>query len=303
MNKTSSRQCILVIDDTPVQLVVLGRILSSHYDVKIAKTGEEGLKLAKEHEIDLILLDLYMPDMSGFEVLSRLKNSDDTRHIPVILITSSASNEDEAAGLVFGAVDYIRKPFTEVVVKLRVEIQLRLIAQMKVIEILSLTDALTGTSNRRSFDQMVKSIWGIAKRTNDCFSMIMVDIDKFRDFNYKYGHLNGDIALKSVATTIRNSIRRESDSVYRWGGEEFMALLPGINLEGALSVAENIRQNVAATPVNLPNENTYITVSAGVGSIAPANLDFDPDFLNFSTEINRALYRAKESGRNIVKQI
>ena len=299
--KAGERQCVLIIDDTPVQLVVLGRILSSSYDVRMAKTGEEGLKLAKENNIDLILLDLYMPDMSGFEVLSQLKRSDKTRHIPVILITSSASNEDEAAGLVFGAVDYIRKPFTEVVVKLRVEIHLRLIAQMKLIENLSLTDALTGINNRRSFDQMAKLIWSHARRTKDCFSMIIIDIDNFKDFNQKYDHINGDNCLRTVADTISSTLTRESDNIFRWGGEEFIILMPGTNLEGARFMAENIRKEVAATQIHVGNKTTFVTVSAGVGTINPVNLDFEQDFINFFESVDKALYKAKDNGRNRVE--
>ena len=304
MNEDSPKRCILVIDDTPIQLVMLGRILSTKYNVKMAKTGEEGFKLAAEHDIDLILLDLYMPGMTGFEVLSRLKESDKTKHIPVILVTGSASNEDEAEGLTLGAVDYIRKPFTEIVVMLRVEVHLRLVAQMKMIESFSMTDGLTGINNRRSFEQTVKSIWSLSKRENNCIGMLMMDIDKFKNFNDKYGHLNGDICLKTVAAVIRDTIRRESDSVYRWGGEEFMVLLPGTNIEGTLQVAENIRKNVADAQINLDGEAAFVTISIGAGAIVPnIHMEFDKDFIKFLKDLDKALYRAKENGRNRIERI
>jgi len=294
---------ILIIDDTPMQLVELGRILSSRYEVKIAKSGEEGLKVLKEHHIDLILLDLIMPGMSGFEVLARLKESEETANIPVIFITGSALAEDEAKALSLGAVDYIHKPFVDIVVNLRVGIHLRLVEQMKFIENISLTDGLTEIGNRRSFDQAVKSEWNHAKRAKEHFSMLLLDIDKFKLFNDTYGHLNGDICLKTVASVIGDSLERGRDNVFRWGGEEFAVLLPCTQIEGAMMVAERIRKNVAAAPIRHRGETTFVTISLGVGSIVPADAGFEEAFAEFSACVDRALYRAKENGRNRVEQI
>jgi len=303
MGENNSKQCILIIDDDPMQLVILGHILFPQYDVKMAKSGEAGLKLAKKFSVDLILLDLVMQDMSGFEMLSRLKESDETKRIPVIFITGSVSNEDEAKGLALGAVDYIRKPFTDVIVSLRVKIHLQLISQMKIIENLSLTDGLTGINNRRSYDEMIKSTWSHSRRTGECFSVLMLDIDKFKQFNDKYGHLSGDICLKVVANTIKESIERGSDTVYRWGGEEFTVILPCTPIEGAMIIAERIRENIAATPINPGNETAFITVSIGAGSIAPVCSDSEETLADFSENIDKALYRAKQNGRNRVEKI
>ena len=303
MGGNTRKPCILIVDDVPLQLVVLGRILSSDYEVKIAKTGAEAIKIAREHKIELILLDLYMPDMSGFDVLKQFKQMEETKNIPVILITGSSSNEDEVEGLTNGAVDYIRKPFTEIVVKLRVEVHLRLVAQMKIIENLSLTDGLTGISNRRAFEQTSKSMWSIARREGDCFGMLMLDIDKFKNFNDKYGHMNGDICLRIVANTIKDTLKRESDSAFRWGGEEFMVLLSGTEIEGSINVAEKIRQNVAATPINLGEETTFVTISIGAGAICPTNMDYAEDFPIFSEKVNKALHLAKSNGRNRIEKI
>jgi len=303
MSDNAPRQCILVIDDDPAQLMLLGHILYPLYDVKMAKSGEAGLELAEKHNIDLILLDLVMQGMSGFEVLAQLKESDETKHIPVIFITGSDSNEDEAKGLALGAVDYIRKPFTEVVVSLRVKIHLQLIAQMRTIENLSLTDGLTGINNRRSFDQMIKSTWSYSKRANESFSVLMLDIDKFKQFNDKHGHLNGDTCLKTVAHTIRKSLERGSDEVYRWGGEEFAVVLPYTRLDGAMLIAERIRENIAATPIHVGEGTVFITVSIGVGSVAPTHMYTDEAFLNFCMGLDKALYRAKENGRNRVEKV
>ena len=298
-----TKHCVLIIDDTPIQLVELGRILSSRYDVKIAKSGEEGLKVLKEHHIDLILLDLVMPGMSGFEVLSLLKESEETAGIPVIFITGSALAEDEAKALSLGAVDYIHKPFVDIVVNLRVGIHLRLVEQMKFIENISLTDGLTEIGNRRSFDQAIKSEWNHAKRAKEHLGMLMLDIDKFKLFNDTYGHLNGDTCLKTVARVISDSLERGRDSVFRWGGEEFAVVLPCTHVEGAMKVAERIRENVSAEPIRHGDETTFVTISLGVGSVVPAGACFEEAFAEFSASVDRALYRAKENGRNRVEQI
>ena len=296
------RQIILIIDDSPSQLMSLGRILSQHYNIKMAKTGEEGLAIAAEG-VNLIILDLFMPILSGFDTLRLLKRSEETKNIPVIFITGSVSHDDEAQGLALGAVDFIRKPFAEIVVKLRVEIHLRLVSQMSFIESLSLTDGLTGISNRRSFDQTIKTAWGIAKRDKGCFSLLMLDIDKFKDFNQKYGHLNGDICLKTVAAAMKSSLQRISDSVHRWGGEEFIIILPNTDLKGALIVAERIRRNIEATSIILDSTITSVTASMGVGTIFPDEADYETSLMAFATRVNMALFKAKEGGRNRVEVV
>ena len=303
MNEENQKQCILVIDDDPMQLMILGHILSPHYDVKMTKSGEAGLKLAAKYNVDLILLDLVMQDMSGFDVLSLLKATEETKHIPVIFITGSVSNEDEAKGLALGAVDYIRKPFTEVVVGLRVKIHLQLITQMRTIENLSLTDGLTGIYNRRSFDQMIKSVWSHAKRADEFFSVLMLDIDKFKQFNDTHGHLNGDICLKTIATTIQKTLERKSDNVYRWGGEEFAVILPYTPIDGAMIIAERIREKLAATPIQIDNEVVFVTVSIGAASISPSTANSDTAFVDFFTNLDKALYVAKQNGRNRVERM
>jgi len=301
MNNAISKQCILIIDDKPAQIAALGHILVSRYDVKTATDREAGLKLARDCNIDLILLNPVMQEMSGFSLLSQLKSSQATNHIPVI-ITGSNSREEEARGLALGAADYLRKPYTDVEIILRVKIHLQLISQMRLIKNISLTDGLTGMNNRRSFDQAIRSIWSYARRVNDWFSLLIIDIDKFKNFNDKYGYLNGDTCLKVVANTIRQTLRRGSDVVYRWGDEEFSVILPGTNINGALFVAECIRKNTAAVPVQFNRETVFVTVSIGVASVSPSpHTDFDDGYSDFFKKVNKALYCAKENGRNRVE--
>ena len=304
-----NQKSVLVIDDTPMQLKVLSKILSPNYNAITAQSGEDGLKLANENNIDLILLDLNMPDLSGFEVLSKMKESEKTKNIPVIFITGSESSDDELEALSLGAVDFIRKPFVSAIISLRVGLHMKLIdqnmkliEQMRIIENQSLIDGLTGAKNRRCFDNVIKSEWSRALREKEWISMLFIDIDKFKVFNDTYGHLNGDICLKTIVDVIQHTVKRGGDYVFRWGGEEFAVLLPNTPIKGALTVAEEIRKAISITPIQLDGNNTNVTVSIGVGAIIPTHNDYTKDIETFCTNLDKALYQAKSNGRNRVEQ-
>jgi len=303
MDENQSKQRILLIDDSHLQVEALSNILSPQYTLKTANTGEDGLALIKKYNIDLIILDLFLPGMSGFEVLCHLKESEETKHIPVIFITSSNSDQDEIKGLALGAVDYVRKPFVDAAVKLRVDMHLKLTSQMKEIERLSLTDGLTGVNNRRSFEQAIKSEWGRAMRSKEWLGMLMIDVDNFKQLNDDYGHLSGDLCLKNIAYVLQKTIMRKTDFVFRFGGEEFAILMPGTSLEGVLTVAERIRKRVAEAPICWDNESVYVTVSIGAGAIIPSCRKGAESFEQFFAKLDKAMYRAKDKGRNRVETI
>ncbi|MCL2853429.1 MAG: diguanylate cyclase [Defluviitaleaceae bacterium] len=304
MNYNSSKQCILIIEDSPMQLKALENMLSPLYDILKATNGHDGVELAFQSNVDLILLDLILPCISGFEVLYKLKESELTKDIPVIFITGMDSSEDEANGLASGAVDYIRKPLVSAVVRLRVGIHLRLVSQMKTIENFSLTDGLTGIKNRRSFEKEIKAEWSRATRKQEMLSLLMLDVDYFKKFNDRHGHLHGDTCLKTVAAVMESTLMRGSDSVFRWGGEEFAILLPVTPIEGAIIVAEKTRKNIAAMPIHLTGETVFVTASIGVGTIAPnLRMDFTETFRDFHAQLDKALYRAKANGRNRIEAI
>ena len=285
---------ILIIEDTPIQIRILDRILSPVYQIRAATNGKKGIELALKYPIDLILLDILMDDMSGYEVLEVLKSSEKTCNIPVIFITSMDSSKDEVKGLSSGAVDYITKPFVDEVVRLRVDLHMQLIVQMEIIENQSLYDSLTGIRNRHSFNITMTEEWSNASETGQCISMIMIDIDKFKNFNDVYGHLCGDICLKIVAETMNSCIY--DGMLFRWGGEEFVVLLPGVSLDAAMGLAEKLLNEVSTTPIVLNDgTTTYVTISLGVGSIFPHDTDRPEEFC---TEVDKALYKAKENGRN-----
>ncbi|MDR0330778.1 MAG: diguanylate cyclase, partial [Chitinispirillales bacterium] len=232
------KNSILIVDDEKTNLMILTRILGEKYNIFAAKDGAYAIKKAAELKPDLIMLDIVMPGMSGYEVLAALKKQDATREIPVIFITGLTSAEEEEKALSLSAVDYINKPFRPNIVMLRVRNQIRNINQIRTIERLSMIDQLTEIANRRSFDNRLNQEWRRAIREKTPISLLMLDIDKFKTYNDTYGHLQGDIILRAVAKEIERSLKRPADFAARWGGEEFAALLGNTDAPGALKVAE-----------------------------------------------------------------
>jgi len=294
----SKNKKLLIVDDEKMNIINLALFLQSNYEILVAADGASALEIAEKQVPDLILLDIVMPDMNGFEVLTRLKNSPTTINIPVIFITGLDSAEDEEKGMSLGAVDYITKPFHKSVVRARINTQLKMSDYIHTIEKLCMMDALTGLSNRRGFDDRVSVEWGRAHREQTPLGLIIVDIDYFKKYNDKYGHPQGDILLKAVAGVLRNTVNRASDFTSRWGGEEFVVLLPDTDIKGAYNIAEQIRMNIKDTKVQFSDgTDTSVTVSLGVASIVPCDGDSIESFIN---QVDKLLYIAKENGRDRV---
>jgi diguanylate cyclase (GGDEF)-like protein len=287
---------VLITDDEKMNVTILGNILSPKYNLLISRNGSKALELAKEHKPDLILLDVLMPDMTGFEVIEQLKASDDTNKIPVIFITGLTSSENEEKGFFLGAVDYITKPFNEAIVKARVNTHIKIVDQMRTIEQLGLIDPLTRVSNRRGFENRAYTEWSNAHRERNPLSVLMMDIDKFKTYNDTYGHQQGDEALKAFAKTCVESLFRATDFAARWGGEEFIILLPHTDSSGAAEIAERVRKNIEETVISTEDGRvTKITVSIGINTAIPSA---ETVFNDLVKGADQALYKAKESGRN-----
>ena len=292
------KNSILIVDDEKANLMYLSNILNSDYSVYVTKFGEDAINKATELSPDLILLDILMPEMDGYEVLTKLKSSEATWNIPVIFVTGLGSVEDEEKGLSLGTADYITRPFSDAIVKLRVGNQIRIVNQMRTIEHLSMIDQLTRIANRRSFDQRLNAEWRRAIREKSQISVMMMDVDNFKTYNDTHGHQQGDTVLQAVADVVTQTLMRSSDFVARWGGEEFAILLPATHMEGALMVAEQIRVNVENTVIPCHDfTTTNVTVSIGVYSQFPTRKDLVD---NFISKADYALYTAKKTGKNKV---
>ena len=292
------KNSILIVDDEKANLLALNEILNKDHTIFMARDGHEAIERANESLPDLILLDIIMPGMDGYEVLSILKKSEKTKDIPVIFITGLGGSDDEIKGLTLGADDYIAKPFLEMIVKLRVKNLLKIGNQMRIIERLSMTDKLTELPNRRSFDKQLNAEWRRGIRDKLYTSLLMIDVDKFKVYNDTYGHQQGDVVLIIVAKTIAQTLKRVIDFPSRWGGEEFSVLLPSTDKDGANMIAEQIRSNVELLEVPYKdNIITKVTVSIGVNTQLPSMYDSIDEFV---ARADKALYRAKKEGRNRV---
>jgi len=286
---------ILIVDDTVENLDILAALLKE-YDIIDATSGEDALDILEEDDsIDLILLDIMMPEMDGFEVCQKIKQNPKTKDIPIIFITAKTDENSIEKAYDIGGADYVTKPFLPRELKARVKKELDMQSMMNELKILASTDSMTKLYNRRYFTKTSKHILDLAKRENQDISLIMLDIDKFKTINDTYGHDVGDEVIISLANELI-STQRSSDVVCRFGGEEFVILLPNTPIEGAVHTAENIRKNIENIILEINNKQISFTVSIGVSSIKQ-------DETNIEKALKRAdeaLYSAKENGRNKV---
>lgn len=300
MNLNEQRPTVLIIDDVPTNVQILAEALSPLYRIKVASSGTSALEIAqrKPHP-DIILLDVMMPEMDGFEVCRRLKSNNETSNIPVIFVTAKNTESDEELGLNLGAVDYITKPFSIPITKARIRNHLRLKHQADLLESLSMIDALTQIPNRRNFDATLLSEWKQAARNHSMLTVIIIDIDYFKQYNDHYGHGAGDVCLQMVASALSKDIIRPSDMVARYGGEEFIVILPETTEEEATLVAERLRTSVEnlAIPHEYSSTAPVVTISAGIASHRNQG---DNSIQNLIDAADKALYMAKASGRNQV---
>jgi len=290
---------ILIVDDERSNRKLLSELLSEEFDVVLAKNGSQVFQfLNGEQVIDLVLLDIMLPDMDGYEIIKRMKNNDNQKDIPVIFITVLDSAEDEEKAFQLGAVDFITKPFHPSIVKLRVKNQINLIEQKQMLEEMAGIDGLTGINNRRSFDTIYQKEWQKILRYKDPLSLIMIDVDFFKNYNDFYGHGAGDAVLKEIAKAIKNQLNRPEDIVARYGGEEFVVVLPRTEKNGAMQKAEKIRKAVESLAITHEKSDCADVVTISLGGVTHEKEDGNPEaFLKQSDEM---LYKAKSEGRNRV---
>jgi diguanylate cyclase (GGDEF)-like protein len=258
-----------------------------------ARDGNDALTIAEKHQPDLVLLDVMMPGMDGYEICRRLKASPNTREARVMFVTGADAESDEEKGLALGAIDYITKPFAPAIVRARVQNQLLLIHAYGELRRLAVTDPLTGVANRRRLMEVGASELARCGRAVETLSVLMIDIDHFKRVNDTWGHAAGDAVIQQIANIAAEKVR-VSDTVGRLGGEEFAIVLPTAALAGA---AERLRHVIETSPVGWQGSTIPVTVSIGV---AERNWVADADFSAILNRADIALYQAKESGRNRV---
>ena len=311
--ETPRRHRVLIVDDTPTNIEVLYKILHGEYDVFFAKNGPDGLKVVQRELPDLILLDVMMPGMDGYQVCTLLKANPLTASIPVIFITAMASEEDQTKGLDCGAIDYLTKPISPPIVRARVRNHLELKRSRDALEALGreLTgknlelkrlareDGLTGLANRRHFNEMLDAELKRALRSRQYLSLIMCDVDYFKRYNDHYGHPAGDSCLQSIGVTLLSTFMRGGDMAARYGGEEFAVILPETTPENARKLAERLRQRLVARAIPHAKSDALEVVSFSIGVVG-AQVIRGRDAEWFISAADRALYQSKENGRNRV---
>jgi diguanylate cyclase (GGDEF)-like protein len=293
-------QKILIVEDEPVSRQVLLHLLKPLTSI-MAKNGIEALDAIGREEIDLILLDIHMPIMGGFEVIERLKNDDKTKDIPIIVITVNHSTEDEIRALDLGAVDFITKPFNSVILQKRVRNQLRLKLKSDLLEKHASLDGLTNLLNRRMFDSDLESKWAEGRRLGVNVGLIIFDIDHFKQFNDNYGHSAGDEVLVRVSRALMSALQRQSDRVYRYGGEEFTLIQFDTDMKQLKQTAELLRHCIYDLAiVHEYSPHKKVSISVGVALIESTEGQSELSLLQAA---DKELYKAKEEGRNRVSTI
>ncbi len=283
---------VLIVDDASVNVRALQYILKDDYHIKTASGGLEALAcIAQEPNLDLILLDVSMPDIGGYDLCKRLKGDPKTADIPIIFLTGKDSSADEEHGLSLGAVDYITKPIRPLIVKARIKTHVTLKRQYDILRAMATRDALTGLHNRHYLSDALRAKVSKAIHTKRPLSLIIIDIDHFKRINDTYGHLVGDTVLTSVAKVVSETTGSD-DIAARFGGEEFVVVLDNCGVHDACVQAEKIRSVIE----NLHPEGIRVSASFGVVQLS--------NHLNRSSKLlkhaDKALYKAKETGRNKV---
>ena len=299
MKDNGQKQTILIVDDEPGNITILAELLSSEHDIRVATNSAKALEIAfSEEPPDLVLLDIVLPGVDGYEVCRKLKTDLRTQNIPVIFLTGKTGEDSELKGFEAGAVDYVTKPFSAVIVNARVKTHLELRKFRNILEEQSMRDGLTDIPNRRRYEEYLKSSWDMAWRASAPISIILIDIDKFKKFNDNYGHQAGDDCLRCIAQTLKQTLRRKHDFVARYGGDEFICILPATDLEGATMIAENLRKKIVDMRIShVHSESGIVTISLGLASTIPVKGVSNGDLVEAA---DGALYMSKKNGSNKV---
>ncbi|UDF33334.1 UNVERIFIED_ORG: diguanylate cyclase [Shinella sp. XGS7] len=288
---------LLLVDDQPLNIQALHQVFAADCRVFMATSGADALALAREQLPDLLLLDAQMPEMDGFEVCRRLKAEEALAHIPVIFVTAQQDAEAETRALEGGAVDFITKPYNPAVVRARVKTHLTLKLQSDLLRELAFVDGLTGLHNRRYFDERFEAEFQRARRNGTPLGVLLVDVDFFKRYNDHYGHLAGDDALRGVAVALRSALKRPGDLACRYGGEEFVLVMPDTELEGVQRVAAQLEAAVGA--LDTPHEDSdlsqrRLSISQGGVVCVPGARH---DCARLLAAADAQLYQAKAQGR------
>ncbi|MDO9103456.1 MAG: diguanylate cyclase [Methylovulum sp.] len=300
---TTTRAKILIVDDDITSVRMLDAILRDKYDLIVALNGEQALRRAMLAPPDIIILDIGLGDMDGYQVFQYLSGNEVTRDIPVIFVTAATGEAEEKKGLELGAVDYIVKPYRPAIILARINNYLELKHQRDQLHYLSSQDSLTGIANKRGFELFFEQAWQSAVRFDEKIALVYMDIDHFKKYNDNYGHIAGNRCLKKVAHVLTDCLKRKTDLVARYRDDEFVCVLSKTDLDGALHVAKKIQAAVIAKAISHLHAPTHdhITLSFGVAAVNPVWEQGDASVL-LDVAV-RLMYQAKaQDGNQICPQ-
>ena len=288
---------ILIIDDNPKSIKALSLVVRDFGDVIFATSGVAGISMAMKTKPDLILLDVEMPGMNGYEVCRQLKADAATRGSNIIIVTSHKSVEHEVAALEAGAADFITKPLNAPLVRARVKTQLLVKKQADELHKLAELDGLTGIYNRRYFDELFTQEWRRHQRQRSPLGLALVDVDFFKAYNDAYGHQEGDECLRAVANGLKGALRRSGEQIARYGGEEFVIILPYTEIDELRRIGSWLCEQIR--DLRIPHAKSQVadcvTISVGLACSVPGINNTQTNLLG---QADKALYQAKADGRN-----
>ena len=294
-----SQATILIVDDQAMNVELVQSILGNRHNYIFASSGEEAIEQAFNESPDLILLDVAMGGISGIDVCKYLKTNEATSEIPVVFMTSLESMTDEEKCWEAGAVDFISKPISSLTLINRIRVHLKLKFQSDAMQRLAFVDGLTGVYNRRYIDNQLAIGLKQRRRQGTDYSLLMVDVDHFKDYNDDQGHLEGDDCLKRIARILVDVVSRPLDVVGRFGGEEFIVLLPDTGEDGAIQIGKRMIKAIYDEGIDHAG-SSYGKVTVSIGAVT-----VDGDGPNTPAELikvaDQALYDAKKEGRNRLK--
>lgn len=295
---------LLVEDSATLRYAMRGYIIDAGHEPLVARSGEEALQMLENTPVDMIIMDVEMPGLNGFETTRLIREWLAGHWIPIIFVTGLNEDENYREGIEAGGDDYLIKPVSFMILKAKIRAMER-IAEMRdqlsrlnsELEALSQLDSLTQIYNRRTFNELAQQQWALAKRHQQPISALMIDVDHFKLFNDHYGHPAGDACLKKVAHAIKGCLHRTTDILGRYGGEEFVVLLPETDAKGALCVAESISEAIEELQLRHDVSPTAPFVTASLGG-ATCLRTTGHDLEELIKNADRALYKAKRAGRN-----
>jgi len=290
-------ETILIVDDTKANIEILMELLGDSYDLLVAKDGRSAIEIALEDKPDLILLDIIMPKMDGFKVCKELKKNLKLKDVPIIFLTAKTDEDSIETAYDIGGNDYVTKPFRPKELRAKVKRELKLKKLQDELNILASTDCMTKLYNRRYFTKVSKNIFELLKRDKKDLSLIIMDIDRFKNINDTYGHKIGDDVIIKFAELLKQ-IQRKSDISCRFGGEEFVILLPETNIEGAWNLAQKIRLKTKELKMEI-EDNKFLEFSISLG-VSTVLMDKEKNIETALSRADEALYKAKNSGRDRV---